>query len=73
MTNKEAQEAIKEYWPVVKGQPISKDWSDHLIGGFGIEETTPGNYDLYVLGQNKETNSTFKKTLNQWKADTGTA
>jgi hypothetical protein len=69
MTNDEAQKAMDEYWEVVKNKPISKDWPKHLITGFGIEETTPGYYELYVLGQDKNGLSSFKKTLKQWFTD----
>lgn len=72
MTSEEARKKMEHYESIVKGKPISKDWPNHLIEGFGIEEPAPGHYELYLVGRAKGGFSSFKKTLSQWLADTGT-
>ena len=70
MTLQDVFDLINKYQSIVIGKKIGD--AGHTIEGFGLKEISPGNYDVYVIGQDLRSHNTFvHKPLSEWLEENG--
>jgi hypothetical protein len=72
VTSQETKNEIEFYEDIVIKKPISEVMITHLIQGFVEKVVSPGNYVLYVIGEDhSHSNPTVIKPLKEWLNDNG--